>query len=96
MEELPEAVDPPYDSLAIHTAFEREVAAFEKLKPALLQRYQGRVVAIYQGQVVAVGDDRMDVYGVVLKKFGQVPCYIEHVDEHSPRLKRMPMIRIVR
>lgn len=39
--------------------FETEVVAFERLKPELLERHPGRVVAIHQGQVVEVGDDKM-------------------------------------
>ncbi|MEZ4865635.1 MAG: DUF5678 domain-containing protein [Caldilineaceae bacterium] len=69
--------------------FAREVAAFERLKPELIERYYGRVVAIYQGEVVAVGDDRMDVLGEVLERLGPVPCYIEWVTEQTPRRARI-------
>jgi hypothetical protein len=65
--------------------FLREAAAFARLKPELLKHYKGRVVAIHQGEVVAVGDDRMDVLGIVLEKLGPVPCYIEWVEEQTPR-----------
>ena len=36
--------------------FEREQAAFERMKPELLRTHRNKVVAIYQGQVVQVGD----------------------------------------
>jgi hypothetical protein len=69
--------------------FLREIAAFERLKPELLKQYKGRVVAIYRGDVVAVGDDKMSVHDAVLEKFGSVPCYIEWVEEVTPRRARI-------
>lgn len=68
--------------------FLREVEAFERLKPELLQQYKGRVVAIYQGQVVAVGDDVLAVHNSVIEKYGSVPCYVEWVEEQTPRRVR--------
>ncbi|MDQ3247631.1 MAG: DUF5678 domain-containing protein [Chloroflexota bacterium] len=76
--------------------FAQEVAAFERLKPELLKKYPQRVVAIHQGQVVAVGDNRMDVLGILLDRLGPVPCYIEWVEQETPRRVRMPSIRVVR
>lgn len=74
----------PYDSVAVHAAFEQEVTAFEQQKPQLLQTYPGKIVAIYQGRVVAVGDDRLKVHDEVIEKYGNVPCYIET----SPKMYR--------
>lgn len=76
--------------------FEREVAAFDKLKPILMKKHSGRVVAIHQGQVAAVGDDKMDVLDMVWEKFGEVPCYIEWVEAETPRRVRMPSMRVVK
>lgn len=76
--------------------FAREVNAFERLRPSLLERYAGQAVAIYQDRVVAVGDDKMAVYAQVLKEFGPVPCYIEWVETDSPRRVRMPSVRVKR
>ncbi len=81
-----------YNAEAAHAAFRQEAEAFKRLLPELLQQYQGKFVAIHQGQVVAAGDDRMDVYGVVLEKLGPVSCYIGCVDVQTPRPKRMPLI----
>ena len=75
-------------------AFAREVAAFERLKPQLLQQYPGRVVGIYQGEIVAVGDNRLDVLDQVWDQFGEVSCYIETVEPVTPRRARMPSVRI--
>ncbi len=79
----------PYDSVAIHTAFEKEVAAFEQQKSQLLQTYPGKIVAIYQGRVVAVGDDRLKLHDEVIERYGNVPCYVENVDADAPRLVRI-------
>jgi hypothetical protein len=76
--------------------FLREIAAFERLKPELLKQYKGRVVAIHNGEVVAVGDDRMDVLGIVLEKLGPVPCYIEWVEEETPRRARITSTWVMR
>ncbi len=84
---------PPKADPSVSAEFLREMRAFEKLKPKLLKQpeYDGRVVAIYQGQVVAVGDDDMDVLGLVSDKFGYVPCYIEKVQPEL-RTARIPSI----
>lgn len=94
-EDVEDELDPPgqpQDAEAVHTAFLQEAEAFKRLKPELLREHKGKFVAIHLGQVVAIGDDRMDVYGVVLEKFGQVSCYIERVDEQAPRPKRLPSV----
>ena len=73
-------------------AFEREVAAYERLKPELLKQYAGRVVAIYQEQVVAMGDDKMEVLGDVYERIGYVPCYIEWAVPDAPRRARITSV----
>jgi Family of unknown function (DUF5678) len=80
---------------SVPPAFLREAEAFTRLKPELLKQHKGRVVAIHQGKVVAVGDDRMDVLGVVLEKLGPVPCYIEWVEEETPRRARITSMWVV-
>jgi hypothetical protein len=65
-------------------AFEREKAAFERLKPELLQRYPGKCVAIVNEQVVEVGDDKLEVLDRIHEKFGRVPVYVQWVTEHLP------------
>jgi hypothetical protein len=77
-------------------AFEREIAAFERLKPALLEQYAGQYVAIYQGQVVAVGDNRLELVKQVYSRFGQVVCYVEEVTSDAPRQVRIPSFWKVR
>ncbi len=69
--------------------FQREVTAFEHLKPALQEHHSGRVVAIHGGQVIAVGDDKMAVLDDVTAKLGPVPCYIEWVEPETPRRARI-------
>jgi hypothetical protein len=83
-------------SSAVPSGFEREVAAFERLKPALQEQYSGCAVAIYQGQVIAAGDDKMAVLGIVLNTLGPVPCYIEWVEPEAPRRARIPSARMAR
>ncbi len=82
------------DTSEITQAFEQEVAAFEKLKPTLLEQYTGKFVAIYQGNVVAIGDDKLNLLDEVRKRFGHVVCYIEKVAIDSPRTVRIPSLHI--
>lgn len=82
------------DTSEITQAFEQEVAAFEKLKPTLLEQYTGKFVAIYQGNVVAIGDDKLNLLDEVRKRFGHVVCYIEKVAIDSPRTARIPSLHI--
>jgi antitoxin (DNA-binding transcriptional repressor) of toxin-antitoxin stability system len=70
-------------------AFERERAAFERMKPELLRTHQGKVVVIYQGQVVQVGTDVAETLDAVYDQFGYVPCYVQRVEE-TPRIYKFP------
>ena len=76
--------------------FEREVEAFERLRPALLESYAGQFVAIYQGEVVATGDDKLLLLHQIRERFGDVVCYIEKVTADSPRIVRMPSMRLTK
>ncbi|MBM4461154.1 MAG: hypothetical protein FJ011_25925 [Chloroflexi bacterium] len=83
-------------ALAAPPDFEHAVATFERLKPALLEQYNGRVVAVHDGRVVAVGDDRMAVLEMVTAQYGPVPCYIERVEPETPRRARISSAWIAR
>jgi hypothetical protein len=69
-------------------AFEREVAAFEQMKPELLEKYKGRCVAIVGGQVVEVGDNKRQVLKRVRESLGQVTVYVQRVEE-KPQVYRV-------
>lgn len=79
-------------AIPVDPEFEAEVAAFERLKPELLKRHPGRAVAIHQGRVVEVGDDKMDVLQRVLRRLGDVRCYVEWVEPDTPRHVRIPTV----
>lgn len=72
--------------------FAREVAAFERLRPALLAEYAGRVVAIRDEKVVVVGDDPAAVLSDVERRLGPGMCYVEWVEADSPRRVRVPSL----
>jgi len=92
---LPDAANESQREQAL-ADFEREVAAYERLKPELLKQYLGRVVAIYQERVVAVGDNEMEVLGEVYERIGFVPCYIEWAKPDAPRRVRMASMWVKR
>jgi len=73
----------------VHDAFEREVAAFDRMLPELLQEYCGRVVALHNGQVVEVGDSKEEVSERVHQQLGDVIIYVQRVSEH-PRIIKFP------
>jgi antitoxin (DNA-binding transcriptional repressor) of toxin-antitoxin stability system len=70
-------------------AFERERAAFERLKPELLKTHLGQFVAIVNEQVVDVDTDRVKLVLRVYDRFGYRPIYVQLVEEHLPR-RRLP------
>jgi hypothetical protein len=76
--------------------FEKEAAAFEKLKPLLLQHYPDKYVAIYGGEVVASGDNQFTLLKQVHQTYGPVACYIDKVEAEERRPVRVPSVWIVR
>jgi hypothetical protein len=76
-------------------AFQREVAAFEHMKPELLKTHLGKAVAVYHGEIVAVGETKAQVYEQVTARFGEAPIFIHVVDE-SPRIYKMPHRKAIR
>ena len=76
-------------------SFEREVAAFERLMPSLLEQYADKYVAVHQGKVIASGDEKLSLLHQVREEFGQVACYIEKVTPEYPQTVRIPSMRVV-
>jgi len=77
-----------------HDPFEREVAAFERMLPDLLQKYRDRVVAIHNGQVVEAGDSKAEVSERVHQRLGDVTVYIQRVSEH-PHIYKFPYFKVM-
>ncbi|MBI4674294.1 MAG: type II toxin-antitoxin system prevent-host-death family antitoxin [Chloroflexi bacterium] len=64
--------------------FERERAAFEKLKPQLLETHLGQYVAIHDGQVVDSGTSDTELAQRVLPRFRNQAVYIQLVQKELP------------
>ena len=75
--------------------FERERAAFERLKPELLKTHRGKFVAVVNEQVVDADTDRVQLVLRVYDRFGYRPIYVQLVEEHLPR-RRLPSVWIAR
>jgi hypothetical protein len=73
-------------------AFKQEIAAFEAMKPALMEHYLGQYVAIHQGKVVASGDNKLEVSRRAREQ-GLVNYYVELVAPDSPREIRVTSFR---
>lgn len=76
-------------------AFERERAAFHRLKPELLKTHRGKYVAVVDEQVVDADTDKIKLILRVYDRFGYRPIYAQLVDDHLPRV-RMPSVWIAR
>ncbi|MCB0033462.1 MAG: hypothetical protein KDE51_05575 [Anaerolineales bacterium] len=72
------------------TSFEKEIAAFEQMKPTLFTQYADQYVAIYQGEVVAYGREKLPLLDEVRERFGLVVCYIGQVTHNEHRTVRIP------
>lgn len=81
---------------AAQLAFEQEIAAFNALKPTLLQQYPNQYVAIYQGKVVAHGDKKLDVSRQVRENLGATVYYVALVSPDEPPTVRIPSVWVTR
>jgi PHD/YefM family antitoxin component YafN of YafNO toxin-antitoxin module len=77
-----------------HEAFEREIAAFERMKDELLEKYRGQYVAVYQDEVVGVSSDKLELVRQMHERFGPVTMYVHLVAEQDP-VYRMPSFQVV-
>lgn len=60
--------------------FDQEVAAFEAMHPQLMEKYEGKWVAVYGGQVVDVDDDDGALFDRARDKYGDdTPIYFQKV-----------------
>ena len=57
----------------------REYRAYEGMKGELLEKYEGRVVAIKDGRVVGVYESEAEALEDVVKRFGLTPVLIKRV-----------------
>ncbi len=58
----------------------QEEAAFIAMHPQLLEKYEGKWVAVYGGQVIDVDDDGGVLYDRVLDQYGDdTPIYFQEI-----------------
>ena len=70
-------------------AWERERAAFHRLKPQLLQTHKGLYVAVHGGQVVDTDADNLALAQRAMSKLRGKPFYLQLVSE-EPRTFEVP------
>jgi hypothetical protein len=51
--------------------FEQEVAAYTAMHPQLLEKYEGKWVAVYGGQVIDVDVDHVALFDRVTDRYGE-------------------------
>jgi hypothetical protein len=75
--------------------FEQERAAFIAMHPQLMEKYEGKWVAVYGGQVVDVDDDYATLYDRALDRYGDdTPIYFQQVVKEVIPIVDMPSIEI--
>jgi hypothetical protein len=87
------AIMPPPDVkplLSPPTKLAREMAAFRRLLPQLIERYRNKYVAIHGEQVVGSGDDLVKVAMAAYEQFGYQAIYVDLVTDESIRPVRIP------
>jgi hypothetical protein len=81
-------LDPP-------TKLAREMAAFRRLLPQLLERYRDKYVAVHCEQVVGSGDDLVKVAMAAYEQFGYQEIYVDLVTDRPVRPVRIPHFKIL-
>lgn len=75
--------------------FEREMAAFRRLLPGLLEHYRNQYVAIHGEEVIGSGDDILKVAHAAYEKFGYQPIYVDLVTDEPQPLVRIASPRVL-
>jgi hypothetical protein len=75
--------------------FQRELEAFRRLLPELLQTHRDQYVAIHEGQVVGTGPDQIELADRAYAQFGYIPILVTLVTDR-PRVVRIPSFRKIR
>jgi antitoxin (DNA-binding transcriptional repressor) of toxin-antitoxin stability system len=81
-------------SVARPSGFQGEKAAFERMRPELMNQYPGKCVAVVGGKVVEVGEEKIEVIEKVRERFGRVPMYVQWLTD-KPRVYHVPYRRVV-
>jgi hypothetical protein len=76
--------------------FQREMAAFRRLLPELLQQYRNQYVAIHDEKVVGNGDNLISVAKDAYARFGYQPIYVDLVTDKVTLPIRIPSPRVVK
>ncbi|MEI7687349.1 MAG: DUF5678 domain-containing protein [Planctomycetota bacterium] len=77
------------------TKFERERAAFVRLRPELLTQYRGQFVAIHDEKVVGHGSNHQAVAFAAYEKFVYLPIYVDLIADEVQQPVRMPSFRVL-
>jgi hypothetical protein len=86
---------PTLTDAAFDARFEQEKRAFLAMHPQLMEKYEGKWVAVYDGQIVDVDDDGGELYDRVLDKYGDdTPIYFQRVVKEVIPIVKVPGIDI--
>ena len=86
---------PALTILPVDPGFEKQWAAFQRLRPELLQKHSGQWVAIVNEQVAAIGPDFSIVAESVQAKYGKVARCIGQLRERE-RVYHIPYRKVIR
>jgi len=75
--------------------FEWEANAFEAMREQLLEKHEGKFVAVYQGKIIDFDDSERTLFIRVLSKYGvQTPIYFQQVLKEGIPIVDIPGIDI--
>jgi hypothetical protein len=89
---------PPPDvkpSLVPPSKLAREITAFRRLLPVLLEQYRNKYVAIHEEQVVGSGADLVTIALAAYERFGYQPIYVDLVTDESMQPVRIPHFKFL-
>jgi hypothetical protein len=66
------------------TDFDREIATYERIKPAMLERAEGKWITIVGEEVIGPFDDMEEAVRAGYRRFGLGPLYVKQVLAQEP------------
>jgi hypothetical protein len=77
------------------TGFDREIATYERIKPAMLERAEGKWVTIVGEEVIGPLDDMEEAVRAGYRRFGLGPLYVKQILAQEPPPVVLPPYLVV-
>src|SRR5262249_13917413 len=77
------------------TGFDREIATYERIKPVMLERAEGKWVTIVGEEVIGPLDDMEEAVRAGYRRFGLGPLYVKQILAQEPPPVVLPPCLVV-